>query len=266
MIFKKKRKEKDEGKRRANTHASRQWQYNKGHTSCELSGLSLLNRTLCSVAKRCYQHYCDVKKRKKPRVRWEWKQAGRLQICWGSASFLGPVSRGWRNEETWEQWMRTNREIIVEICVNNEKEWASSQGWNHSRDPRWPKQDLGAAFTCDQHIRRAGMQQYLCFFMPFFRGTDPLFFWLPPSARASLKLDSDPPSQDSSESKPEEDTRARLEQDWEQSLKLTVLTEIISKHTAYSCIALNHQSLTVRDKSGNKNQHFVISLNYLQLF
>lgn len=174
-------------------------------------------------------------KKRKPRVRWEWKQAGRLQICWGSASFLGPVSRGWRNQETWGQWMRTNREIIVEICVNNEKEWASSEGWNHSRDPLWPKQDLGAAFTCDQHIRGAGMQQYLCFFMPFFCGTDPLFFWLPPSASASLKLDSDPPSQDSSESKPEEDTRARLEQVWEQSLKLTVPTEIIIKHTAYSC-------------------------------
>lgn len=56
----------------------------------------------------------------------------------------------------------------------------------------------------------AGMQQYLCFFMPFFCGTAPLFFRLPPSASASLKLDSDPPSQDSSESKPEADTRAPI--------------------------------------------------------
>lgn len=81
-----------------------------------------------------------------------------------------------------------------------------SEGWN----PLWPKHALQPVVTCDQQIRGAGMQQYLCFFMPFFCSTDPLFFWLPPSASASLKLDSDPPSQDSSESKPEEDTRAPI--------------------------------------------------------
>lgn len=136
-----------------------------------------------------------------------------------------------------------------------------SVGWNHYGDPLWPKQDLQAVFTCDQQIRGAGMQQYLCFFMPFFCGTDPLFFWLPPSASASLKLDSDPPSQDSSESKPEEDTRARLQQVWEQSLN-RVLTEIIIMHTAYFCIDLNHQSLTVRDKSWNKHFSSIIYKNF----
>lgn len=53
------------------------------------------------------------------------------------------------------------------------------------------------------NIRAAGMQQYLCFLMPFSCGTDPLFFWLLlSSTRASLKLASDTPSYDSSESRP----------------------------------------------------------------
>lgn len=50
---------------------------------------------------------------------------------------------------------------------------------------------------------RTGMQQYLCFLMPFSCGTDPLFFWLLLSnTSASLKLASDTPSYDSSESRP----------------------------------------------------------------
>lgn len=35
---------------------------------------------------------------------------------------------------------------------------------------------LKTVSTCDQQIHGGGMQHYLCFLMPFFRGTDPLFF------------------------------------------------------------------------------------------
>lgn len=163
---------------------------------------------------------------------WDWRYAEAAPHSSGLLAEDGETLRTRRLENNgWEDNTREN-------CRNMCKQWKRmsydplSEGWNHYRDPLWPKQDLQAVFTCDQQIRGAGMQQYLCFFMPFFCGIDPLFFWLPPSASASLKLDSDPPSQDSSESKPEEDTRARLQQVWEQSLN-RVLTEIIITHSLF---------------------------------
>lgn len=37
-------------------------------------------------------------------------------------------------------------------------------------------QPLKTVSTCSQQIHGGGMQHYLCFLMPFFCGTDPLFF------------------------------------------------------------------------------------------
>lgn len=69
-------------------------------------------------------------------------------------------------------------------------------------DPRW---DFVASEILQAHtwIYNDGMRQNLCFLMPFCCGTDPLFFLvLASNTRASLKLDSDTPSYDSSESRP----------------------------------------------------------------
>lgn len=96
---------------------------------------------------------------------------------------------------------------------------------------------LKTVSTCDQQIHGGGMQHYLCFLMPFFCGTDPFFFWLPPSTSASLKLDSDPPSQDSSESKPEEKRRLQLRPNWEQTLN-HIVTEIFMTNKGISCICM----------------------------
>lgn len=48
----------------------------------------------------------------------------------------------------------------------------------------------------------AGILAYLCFLIPFSCGKEPLFLWVPSYTTASLKLASDVPSYDSSESKP----------------------------------------------------------------
>lgn len=167
------------------------------------------------------------------------------QTCWGSTSSLGSV--GWRyqtatHEETWgsSDWSENrDRQCIDLLCRSHE---LLSEGLNHHRVPLWPKHD--------QNVQGAGMQQYLCFLMPFC-GTDPLFFWLPPSTSASLKLDSDPPSPDSSESKPEEDrtTDLRTNRNWtsNHSHRFSLLMSTADNYSSLCTLLLLFTSVIFRE-------------------
>ena len=55
-----------------------------------------------------------------------------------------------------------------------------------------------------------GILAYLCFLIPFSCGKEPLFLWVPSYTTASLKLASDVPSYDSSESRPNTDKHTQI--------------------------------------------------------
>lgn len=145
-----------------------------------------------------------------------------MKTDWETADMLRPCRNAMR-EQTWERsdWSEDRERQCIDFFKQTKSYEPCSDGFNHYRVLPRPKHNIQTVSTC-YHVR--GMQHYLCFLMPFFCGTDPLF-WLRPSTSASLKLDSDPPSQDSSESKPEEERRLQLWHIWEQTLNHLV-TEI----------------------------------------
>lgn len=114
--------------------------------------------------------------------------------------------------------LRVNAALSVTVAQKNTTSGMKTDRvticWGRAETLRMSNREKGAdGFNVSSWYRQihgGGMRHYLCFFMPFFCGTDVLFFRLPPSTSASLKLDSDPPSQDSSESKPKEERRLQL--------------------------------------------------------
>lgn len=176
-----------------------------------------LEKEFFFLAKRCHQRYCDIKK---TREQHEWKQSGDMLrqhrgVCMSRCE-KGAIDQTER-DNVFIFWNKRNGVMNL-----YQMDWISAAFYQ-------PKHNIQTVSTCYQQIHGAGMQHYLCFLMPFFCGTDPLFFWLSPSTSASLKLDSDPPSQDSSESKPEEERRLQLWKIWEQTLK-HIVTEIFMRN------------------------------------
>ncbi len=100
----------------------------------------------------------------------------------------------------------TNMLNYADVQTINEREWTVKIRWTIRilRKKRERERERGRDKEHDKkaYVHSAGIWLYLCFLIPFSWGTAPLFFWAPSYTTASLKLASDVPSQDSSESKP----------------------------------------------------------------